>query len=113
MTTLKYPIEAVNGSLQLTTDELKKIPEVIRHIIQTQYEERVLNPDFGTDAVEFNILYDLPKFLRSLEDSLSYGLSAYGDVSIRLVGYASDSGEIPVTCYWSVDEVTGELEVIL
>ena len=113
MTTFKYPFEAANGSLVLTTDELKKVPEVIKHVLQTQFEERVMNVEFGIDAAEFNVLYDLPKFLRSLEESLTTVLAAYGDVSIRLVGYADDSGEIPVTCYWDVDEDFGTVEVTL
>jgi hypothetical protein len=113
MTTFKYPFEALNGSLVLTSDELKKIPEVIKHVLQTQFEERVMNVEFGVAAAEFNTMYDLPKFLRSLESSLEIVLAVYGEVSIRLVGYAEDSGEIPITCYWDVDEDFGTVEVTL
>lgn len=113
MSTLKYPITISNGTLVLTQDYEKLIPEVITHTLLTLREERVMQPDFGIPEVTFNLLTDLPGFLRELESSLAFTLKEYPGVSVRLVGFADDSGEIPVTCYWSLDELQGEVEVTL
>jgi hypothetical protein len=114
MTTLKYPLTVQNGTLVLTTGYSEKIPEVITHILMTSKEERVLNPDFGVDEGIFSLVSNIPQYLRSLESSLTAGLQEYPGVSIRLVGYIeADSGEIPVTCYWSLEDLTGEVTVTL
>lgn len=113
MSTFAYPLAVLNGSLVLTSDYTRVVPEVIAHILQTKLEERVLQPDFGISDVEFNNLYDLPRLLRELEESLRFGLQDYPGVSYRLVGYADDSGSIPVTCYYAIDETNGTLTVIL
>jgi hypothetical protein len=111
MTTFSYPINTVNGSIQLTTEENKKIPEVIKHILQTEIEDRPLNPEFGIEPVEFNFLQDLPRLLRSLEYSLSYGLSEYPGVYTSLKGYEDDTGIINVDCYWEYDDTQGLVSV--
>ena len=113
MTTFKYPLEVLNGTLVLTSDYTRTIPEVIAHILQTQITERVLNPEFGIEPTEFNNFYNLPSLLRSLEESLAFGLVEYPGASVRLVGYADDSGTIPVTCFYDIDETSGEVTVIL
>lgn len=56
---------------------------------------------------------DLPRLLRSLEESLSSGLAEYPGVTFRLTGYLSDDGMIPVTCYYAVDKKDGEVDIIL
>jgi hypothetical protein len=113
MTTFKYPITILNGTVQLTSEYDRTIPEVIAHILQTTYEERVMTPDFGIGGVEFTVVSDLPRLLRSLEQSLTLGLSQYPGVTFRLVGYLGEDGEIPITCFYQVDEQDGEIQVIL
>lgn len=106
MTTLGYPIEATNGSLRLNSEPA---PEVIKHILMTSQEERVLNPDFGVDDQVLSLLPNIPRYLQELEQALTYGLQEYPDISVQLLGSSeADSGEVQVTCLWETNDATGE-----
>ena len=113
MTTFSYPITFINGTIALTSDYQRTVPEVIAHILQTKTEERVLNPSFGISDTEFSNAYDLPRLLRSLETALATNLSQYPGVSFRLTGYLDDSGIIPVTCYYDINGLAGEVNIDL
>ncbi len=113
MTTFTYPIQLTNGSIALTSDYSRVVPEVIAHILQTKVEERVLNPDFGVSEYTFENAYDLPRMLRSLESSLAAGLAEYPGITFNLVASLDDSGQVPVTCYYQVDELESSITVAL
>lgn len=113
MTTLRYPITAENGSLLLTREEERKIPEVIRHCLQTRLEERPMRPDWGIEDPEFNVVYDLPAYLRTVETALIEALGEYPGTSLSVVGAINDSGTLPVTVYWQWQELEGTEEYLL
>jgi phage baseplate assembly protein W len=114
MGTLSYPLTVENGGLKLTSDQVKLIPEVMKHILQTRYEERVMRPlTFGINSPEFvNVSY-LPDLLTDLEASLAEGLQEYPGVTFRLLGSVSDDGNIPITVYWYVDDITDVFEFVV
>lgn len=109
MTTLSYPITAANGGLLLTSEPEKLAPEVIKHVLMTVQEERVLNPEFGVSDQTFNLLPDIPGYIQELEQALAYGLQEYPEISVKLLGGSvADSGETSITCLWETNNASGE-----
>lgn len=100
MATLKYPLQAVNGSLTLNNDPERQSIEAVIGVLNTREEERVMNPGFGTEWLEFRALNDLPGLVRRLEVSLNNSLSEYPDFDYRITATIDDSGVLEVNVYY-------------
>jgi phage baseplate assembly protein W len=113
MTTFAYPIRVSNGTIVLVSEYTNKVPQVLRHIIQTSYEERVMQPDWGTGLSLFSDTTNVGILLSRLESDVKRGLVSYSSLDIRLTARLGDEGVLSITCYYSVNDTDGQLTINL
>jgi hypothetical protein len=115
MTTFTYPITIKNGTVNLINDQdyVLLIPQVIRHIVQTTYEERVLNVSFGIPDYLFTTSNDIVPIIRTIEHSLKVNMSEYPGVTMRVTGAMLEDGLLALTIYYKVDELNDKITITL
>lgn len=103
MTALKYPIEAINGTLVLTRDEDEAIAGALKSALLTDKGERVLRPTYGTDSQIFETISDLGNLVNGIEVDVDLSCTDYQELATQYQAYALDDGQIGVNILYATD----------
>lgn len=108
MTTFKYPIQAVNGTLVLSEDSNR---EAILQVVQTRYGERVLRNTYGTDLDEFQVVQSLEDIAQEVEQAIIDGTEEYKPLVVAVNSNIADDGTMYLDIEFDDDARTQNLTV--
>lgn len=90
MSGIAYPIGFTNGAINLVPDEPTQVSEALRHLLNTQLNERLWFPEFGYSPDIFDPKRDLTTETEILKMILTEYMSDY-DFKLKEVTGAIDS----------------------
>jgi phage baseplate assembly protein W len=89
MSTFKYPVQAANGSLVLSSNY---VGEAIISAIQTKHGERVFRNRYGNSVEELSVTNDLSTTLTQMTEAVIDSTYEYQPLSLSISGYIGDDG---------------------
>ena len=108
MTTIKYPLTAVNGDLVLSNRSRAGI-EAILSAVSTKHGERVLRNNYGQGLEELTTIGDIAAIITQITEDIYDSTRDYVPLSVVVDGRIDDDGQLVATIYYNDETITTKI----
>lgn len=103
-----YPLAINGGTLEVTDHYPTIVKNAIKSGLLTQTEERVMRPEYGLNAQEFQSIQNMSDILAEVRSAIAIALEGFSDVSFELRAAINEDGRLDIVVVYQVNEEAPE-----